>query len=596
MTESLPFGKMNIVFVASECTPWSKTGGLGDVVRDLPIELAKRGHRVMSIQPRYDQYRDGWDTSVVINVPIGPKGNTTEVRFFHTWAKGVDRVFVDHPVFLEKVKGKTGNKLYGPKSGVDYTDGPLRFAILAQAALEAPLKVALGGFPYGEDVVFVCNDWHTSLVPVYLKAHYKSKGIYANAPVAFILHNIIYQGRFPYKFFDFLHIPKEFEADVVFPTCFSPPPLDGISDEPIVSTKPVKLLNFLQAAFIHSDKLFTVSPTFAEEICSGEDKGVELSNLLKDKGIQGILNGMEVTKWNPKKDPFLPCTYGADTLEKKMIIKTMFQAEAGLDADTEVPLIGFVGRLDDQKGVDVLLEVVPYIVNELKAQVVLLGTGKATTEEKLKKLETLFPGKAAGITTYSEQIEHLLTAGCDYMCLPSRFEPCGLVQLNSMRMGTVPIVTLTGGLRDSVGPDCGYQMDSVPSPPFPGMKITKELLSRGVEVLKEGLKVALADFGTPAFAKKQKACLKYDPSWEKKTVLYEQAFYKMVGKPVGDIPQLPGVSAPFDEAEVIEVPSSKKPVQPTPPPAVTVPATIRTQVPGPVGAPKTTTIKAVTVA
>ena len=151
---------MKIVFVSTECAPYSKTGGLGDVVGSLPIELAKRGHKVMSITPRYDQYEGAWDTSVSTTA-LGEK-----VGFFHEKKKGVDRVFVDHPLFLAKVWGKTGDKLYGKASGADYADNAKRFALFAKAVLDAPTMLPL---EYGEDVVFVCNDWHSSLVPVLLK-------------------------------------------------------------------------------------------------------------------------------------------------------------------------------------------------------------------------------------------------------------------------------------------------------------------------------------------------------------------------------------------------------------------------------------------
>ena len=163
---------MKIVFVSTECAPYSKTGGLGDVVGSLPIELAKRGHKVMSITPRYDQYEGAWDTSVSTTA-LGEK-----VGFFHEKKKGVDRVFVDHPLFLAKVWGKTGDKLYGKASGADYADNAKRFALFAKAVLDAPTMLPL---EYGEDVVFVCNDWHSSLVPVLLKHECKANGKYVDA-------------------------------------------------------------------------------------------------------------------------------------------------------------------------------------------------------------------------------------------------------------------------------------------------------------------------------------------------------------------------------------------------------------------------------
>ncbi|GBG42277.1 hypothetical protein CBR_g75690, partial [Chara braunii] len=176
--------KMTLVFVGAETAPWSKVGGLGDVMGALPPALAARGHRVMTVSPRYDQYHDAWDTSVTAQVSLG--GELETVRFFHSLNRGVDRVFVDHPLFLEMVWGKTGQKIYGEKVGVEYPENPLRFAIFCQAALQAPLLLHLAegtgmSSPYGEDVVFVVNDWHAALVPLYLKSRFQSRGTYANA-------------------------------------------------------------------------------------------------------------------------------------------------------------------------------------------------------------------------------------------------------------------------------------------------------------------------------------------------------------------------------------------------------------------------------
>jgi granule-bound starch synthase len=158
---------MKIVFVSTEVAPWSKTGGLGDVVGSLPIELAKRGHKVMTISPRYDQYKGAWDTSVKVDA-LGK-----QVGYFHEHKKGVDRVFVDHPLFLAKVWGKTGSKLYGKTNGADFADNQERFAMFCKAALEAPMVLPFG---YGEDVCFVANDWHSGLVPVMINKVYRPNG------------------------------------------------------------------------------------------------------------------------------------------------------------------------------------------------------------------------------------------------------------------------------------------------------------------------------------------------------------------------------------------------------------------------------------
>ena len=190
---------MNIVFISTEVAPWSKTGGLGDVVGALPIELARRGHNVMTISPRYDQYYDAWDTSRSIDI-CGQR-----VGFFHTFDMGVNRIWVDHPLFLAKVNGVTGSQLYGTKAGADYKDNQLRFRIFCQAAIEATRCLPMSP---GEDVMFVANDWHSALVPVMLKHIYQPSGQFKRAKSAICIHNIAFQGRFWADSFKELQLPE----------------------------------------------------------------------------------------------------------------------------------------------------------------------------------------------------------------------------------------------------------------------------------------------------------------------------------------------------------------------------------------------------
>nr|AKQ98499.1 Waxy protein [Triticum aestivum subsp. sphaerococcum] len=236
---------MNLVFVGAEMAPWSKTGGLGDVLGGLPPAMAANGHRVMVISPRYDQYKDAWDTSVVSEIKVADEYE--RVRYFHCYKRGVDRVFVDHPCFLEKVRGKTKEKIYGPDAGTDYEDNQLRFSLLCQAALEAPRILDLNNNPYfsgpyGEDVVFVCNDWHTGLLACYLKSNYQSSGIYRTAKVAFCIHNISYQGRFSFDDFAQLNLPDRFKSSFDF--------IDGY-DKPVEGRK----INWMKAGILQADKV-----------------------------------------------------------------------------------------------------------------------------------------------------------------------------------------------------------------------------------------------------------------------------------------------------------------------------------------------------
>ncbi|KAI9173586.1 hypothetical protein LWI28_003399 [Acer negundo] len=497
---------MNLVFLAAEVGPWSKTGGLGDVLGGLPPAMAAKGHRVMTVSPRYDQYKDAWDTNVSVELKVGDITET--VRFFHCYKRGVDRVFVDHPMFLEKVWGKTESKIYGPMTGLDYQDNQLRFSLLCQAALEAPRVLNLNNNkyfsgPYGEDVVFIANDWHTALIPCYLETMYRSRGIYTNAKVAFCIHNIAYQGRFAFSDFSLLNLPDEFKSSFDF--------IDGY-EKPVKGRK----INWMKAGILESDRVLTVSPYYAEELLSGQEKGVELDNIIRKTGITGIINGMDVQEWNPATDKYIDVKYDADTVtEAKPLLKEALQAEVGLPVDRNIPLIGFIGRLEEQKGSDILVEAISKFVGE-NVQIVILGTGKKAMEKQIEELEIIYPDKARGVAKFNAPLAHMIIAGADFMLIPSRFEPCGLIQLHAMRYGTLPIVASTGGLVDTVKEGfTGFQMgafnvdcDAVDPADVDAIAVTVER--------------ALATYGTPALKEMIQNCMAQDLSWKEPARLWEK--------------------------------------------------------------------------
>ncbi|KAM2383427.1 hypothetical protein ACFXTH_040986 [Malus domestica] len=502
---------MNIVFLGTEVGPWSKTGGLGDVLGGLPPAMAANGHRVMTISPRYDQYKDAWDTEVTVELKVGDKTET--VRFFHCYKRGVDRVFVDHPLFLEKVWGKTASKIYGPVAGVDFKDNQLRFSLLCQAALVAPRVLNLNSSkyfsgPYGEEVVFIANDWHTALLPCYLKAIYKPKGIYKTAKVAFCIHNIAYQGRFAFADFALLNLPNEFKSSFDF--------IDGYN-------KPVKgrKINWMKAGILESDKVLTVSPYYAEELVSSVEKGVELDNILRKSGIQGIVNGMDVQEWNPVTDKYTTVKYDASTVaDAKPLLKEALQAEVGLPVDRDIPVIGFIGRLEEQKGSDILIEAIPHFIKE-NVQIIVLGTGKKPMEKQLEQLETEYPDKARGIAKFNVPLAHMITAGADFMLVPSRFEPCGLIQLHAMRYGTVPIVASTGGLVDTVKEGfTGFHMGA--------FNVECEVVDPvDVQAIATTVTRALGSYGTPAFTEIISNCMAQDLSWKGPAKKWEEVLLSL---------------------------------------------------------------------
>ncbi|KAI5422161.1 granule-bound starch synthase 1, chloroplastic/amyloplastic [Lathyrus oleraceus] len=502
---------MNLIFVGTEVAPWSKTGGLGDVLGGLPPALAANGHRVMTVTPRYDQYKDAWDTNVTIEVKVGDR--TEKVRFFHCFKRGVDRVFVDHPIFLEKVWGKTGTKLYGPAAGDDYQDNQLRFSIFCQAALEAARVLNLKSNkyysgPYGEDVIFVANDWHTALISCYMKSMYQSIGIFRNAKVVFCIHNIAYQGRFAFTDYSLLNLPDQFKSSFDF--------LDG-HVKPIVGRK----INWMKAGIIESHRVLTVSPYYAQELVSGPDKGVELDNILRRVGVTGIVNGMDVQEWNPSTDKYISIKYDASTvLEGKALLKEELQAEVGLPVDKNVPLIAFIGRLEEQKGSDILVEAIPQFIKE-NVQIVALGTGKKEMEKQLQQLEISYPDKARGVAKFNVPLAHMMIAGADFILIPSRFEPCGLIQLQAMRYGTVPIVASTGGLVDTVKEGfTGFQMGS--------FNVECDAVDPvDVDAIAKTVTKALGVYGTSAFAEMIKNCMAQELSWKGPAKKWEEVLLNL---------------------------------------------------------------------
>jgi granule-bound starch synthase len=503
---------MNIVFVGAEMAPWSKTGGLGDVLGGLPPAMAANGHRVMVISPRYDQYKDAWDTSVVAGVKVA--GRDERVRFFHCYKRGVDRVFIDHPSFLEKVWGKTGEKIYGPDTGVDYKDNQMRFSLLCQAALEAPRILNLNSNPYfsgpyGEDVVFVCNDWHTAPLSSYLKTNYHPDGIYRDAKVAFCIHNISYQGRFALADFGELNLPNRFKSSFDF--------LDGY-DTPVEGRK----INWMKAGILEADRVLTVSPYYAQELISGEARGCELDNIMRLTGITGIVNGMDVSEWDPSKDKYIAVKYDVETaIQAKALNKEALQAAVGLPVDRKIPLIAFVGRLEEQKGPDVMAAAIPQILAEKNVQIVLLGTGKKKFERLFKGAEEKYPDSVRAVVKFNAPLAHHIMAGADLLAVTSRFEPCGLIQLQGMRYGTPCACASTGGLVDTVVEGkTGFQMGRLSVD-------CKVVEPADVQKVATTLKRAIKVVGTPAYNEMIRNCMAQDLSWKGPAKNWENVLLSM---------------------------------------------------------------------
>ncbi|KAL4622063.1 hypothetical protein ACB092_06G270000 [Castanea dentata] len=403
--------------------------------------------------------------------------------------------------------------IYGPIAGVDFQDNQLRFSLLCQAALEAPRVLALNSNeyfsgPYGEEVIFIANDWHTALIPCYLKTIYKPRGIYSTTRVAVCIHNIAYQGRFAFTDFSLLNLPDELKSSFDF--------IDGY-EKPVKGRK----INWMKAGILESDKVLTVSPYYAQELVSGEDKRVELDSIIRKTGIQGIVNGMDVQEWNPLTDKYTNVKYDAsNVLDAKPLLKEALQAEVGLPVDRNIPVIGFIGRLEEQKGSDILVAAIPHFIKE-NVQIIVLGTGKKPMEKQLEQLEKIYPDKARGVAKFNVPLAHMIIAGADFILVPNRFEPCGVIQLHAMRYGTVPIVASTGGLVDTVKEGfTGFQVGS--------FNVECEAVDPAdVTAVTTNVKRAMATYGTPAFTEIKQNCMAQDLSWKGPAKKWEEVLLSL---------------------------------------------------------------------
>ncbi|KAJ0101779.1 hypothetical protein Patl1_05170 [Pistacia atlantica] len=505
----------SIVFVTSEAAPYSKTGGLGDVCGSLPIALAAHGHRVMVVSPRYQngttadqKFANAKDLGHCIKVYCF--GGEQEVSFFHEYREGVDWVFVDHPAYH-----RPGNP-YGDSNGA-FGDNQvwfgieLGFTLLSYAACEAPLVLPLGGFTYGEKCLFLVNDWHASLVPVLLASKYRPYGVYKEARSILVIHNLSHQGVEPAATFKHLGLPSQWYGALgwVFPTWARTHALDT-----------GEAVNLLKGAVVTSDRILTVSKGYSWEITTPEG-GYGLHELLTSRKsvLDGITNGIDVAEWNPSTDEHIAVPYSADDLSGKVECKMALQKELGLPVRPDCPLIGFVGRLDYQKGIDLIQAATPEIMEE-DVQFVMLGSGDPQYESWMRVAEVTYRDKFRGWVGFNVPISHRITAGCDILLMPSRFEPCGLNQLYAMRYGTIPVVHATGGLRDTVENFNPYAEGG--SGTGTGWTFSPLIKDSMLAALRNATKT-YREYKT-SWEGLMKRCMEKDYTWENAATQYEQVF------------------------------------------------------------------------
>ncbi len=413
---------MDVLFVASEVAPWSKTGGLGDVAAALPRALAARGDRVTVVTPRYgsiDPVKRG-----LRRLDVALHGRSEAAGLYV--ADGPAPVyFVEHERFFGHRRG-----LYG-EHGHDYADNAARFAFFTRAALDLP--AALGLAPR----IVHLNDWQTGL-GAWMLRHEKQDLAWARAARSVLtVHNLAYQGNFPKQAVPAVGLPWEvFRHEAM-----------EFYDQ----------LNFLKAGLVFADAVTTVSPTYAREILTPEHgNGLDPQLRHRARDLHGILNGIDVEEWNPETDRHLPARFGCGDLAGKAACKEALQRELGLPVRPEVPLIGMVGRLAEQKGLDLVSAALPDLLR-LGPQLAVLGSGRHDYEDLFRRAARERPDQVAAHVGFDEGLAHRIEAGADLFLMPSRFEPCGLNQMYSLRYGTVPVVRAVGGLEDTVEDYDGYR-------------------------------------------------------------------------------------------------------------------------------------------
>ena len=410
---------LRLLFVASECQPLAKAGGLGDAVAALVKTLTRRGHDARILLPRYasiDPAALGARSQGTIRVPMG--GETLDAELWLAPLPGGGLVYL-----LERDDLFAGGGLYG--SGADYARDAYRFSFLSRAALQVALD-----FDFEPDVLHA-HDWPAALAPAYLARLRVVEPRLARAGSVLTIHNVEYQGRFAMDAWRWIGLPDEERSAERFED------LGGV--------------NFLKGGIAAADAITAVSPTYAREIQSeAGGHGLHAFFARRASSITGILNGVDEELWDPRTDAHLARRFDARDLRGKLACKRALQSSFALELRDDVPVLGIVSRLAPQKGLDLLREPLEAALADGRAQLVVQGSGERALEEMFGALAARFPGRAGVHVGYSEDTAHRIHAGADFFLMPSRHEPCGLGQMYAMRYGTLPIVRATGGLADTV--------------------------------------------------------------------------------------------------------------------------------------------------
>ena len=470
---------MRVLICASEGAPYAKTGGLADVVGALPKALQANGVDVRVIMPYYKKIKDKNLAQYKGYAYVRIGASTEYVGVFEAVHENVIYYFIDSDRYF----GRDG--FYG------YGDDGERFAFFDFAVLEA-MKV-VGFFP---DILHL-NDWQTGLIPYILKNNYYAYFEYNRIKTVFSIHNIQYQGNFPMDLMNILFMPYynslEFMGDI----------------------------NFMKTAIIESNAITTVSPTYKNEVLT-DQYGYYLNNILGLRyfDFYGILNGIDVNKYNPETDKLIYKNYSIKNVTTgKKANKEALLKEFGLTG-IDAPLFGLVSRLVDQKGIDLLEPIIDEVINYSNANFILMGSGDSKYENFFRSLESKYPNRFKAYIGYSDPIAQKIYAGCDIFLMPSKFEPCGLGQMIAMRYGTLPLVRETGGLKDTVIPYNQYTGEGT------GFTFTNFVPNDLKEVM--FLAVNVYNNNKLAFKKMVKQAMEKDFSWDQSALSYIDLYNRLI--------------------------------------------------------------------
>lgn len=411
---------MKILMLAPECAPFSKVGGLADMVASLSKELAENGHDVKIFTPLYSVVKKDESFSLALAGLSVHLGLGVE-EFCAVWKKNLGKAEVFFAEF-DKFYARKGIYNEGAQS---YGDNGARFAFLSKAALEFCDAVK-----WRPDVIH-CHDWTAGFVPLYLNTTYRHTPL-GKAASVYTIHNMQHQGIFPRSLLDYAGLPSS--------ELFHPKNVEALGN-----------VNLMKGAIYNSTKISTVSATYAKEIQTPEYAcGLEDVLRFKSADMVGIVNGIDYSEWNPETDKLLPANYSSKDFSGKAKCKRVLQERLGLNVNPKIPVFGVVSRLFDQKGLDMLANIIDPLIANMDIQIALLGSGEKWLEDAFLRYSHNYRGKVGVYIGYDNSLAHLIEAGSDFFLMPSRFEPCGLNQLYSMAYGTPPLARATGGLADTI--------------------------------------------------------------------------------------------------------------------------------------------------